>query len=312
MKINKDKFISVSTILLVVILLSYLITRQIRQTQVVPNKSDKLQVVTSFYPLYFFTSQITLDKADVYNITPAGAEPHDYEPTTRDLARIEDSSLLVLNGGKLEGWGDRITENLKDKKTLILTVGATIANQEILEDGEKIQDPHIWLDPILAKKEVDMILQALSQLDPNNSGFYQTNAQALLSKLDTLDSNFRQGLNNCARKDIITAHTAFGYLASEYNFNQVSITGISPDNEPSVQQLAEVAEFAKKNQVKYIFFESLISPKLSQTIASEIGAQTLVLNPIEGLSDEEIKNGKSYFSEMENNLTNLKLALECQ
>lgn len=312
MKININKLISIGFIILVVVLFGYFLTTKIRQTHDNKNTSTKPQIVASFYPLHFFTSQIVQDKADVYNITPAGAEPHDYEPTTRDLARIEDSSLLVLNGGKLEGWGDRVTENLKDKKTLILTVGTTIANQETIEDGEKIQDPHIWLSPILVKKEINMILQALSQVDQTNSGFYQTNAQKLLSKLDTLDASFREGLNNCARKDIITAHAAFGYLASEYGFNQVSITGLSPDNEPSVQQLAEVTEFAKKNEVKYIFFESLISPKLSQTIASEIGAKTLVLNPIEGLSEEEIKNGKSYFSEMENNLTNLKLALECQ
>lgn len=310
MKINK--LISLTVILLIVILSGYFLAIKIQQTHTTANTSGKLQVATSFYPLYFFASQIALDKADIYNITPAGAEPHDYEPSTKDIAKIEDSSILILNGAKLEPWGDKLKENLKDKKTLIVTVGETIANQKILEDGEEIQDPHIWLDPMLAKKEVAMIAQALSQADPNNGDFYQANAQILLAKLDNLDLKFRQGLNNCAQKDIITSHTAFGYLADQYHLNQVAISGISPDVEPSVQQLIQVAEFAKKNQVKYIFFESLISPKLSQTIAAEIGAQTLVLNPLEGLSEEEIKKGKSYFSEMENNLINLKIALECQ
>ncbi len=312
MKININKLISLGLILLILVLFGYFLTTKIRQTHSNQNTSTKPQVVTSFYPLYFFTSQIAQDKADVYNVTPAGAEPHDYEPSTQDMARVEDSAMIVLNGSKLEAWGDKIKENLKDKKTLILTVGDTIANQEMIEDGEKIQDPHIWLDPILAKKEVTLITAGLSQIDPANSEFYQTNANILLAKLDTLDTQFRQGLNSCANKDIITSHSAFGYLASEYKLNQVAISGLSPDAEPSVQQLAQVAEFAKKNQVKYIFFETLISPKLSQTIASEIGAKTLVLNPIEGLSDEEIKDGKSYFSEMENNLKNLKIALECQ
>lgn len=311
MKININKLISVSIIIFIVILFGYFIINQIRQTRPPSASSGKLQVVTSFYPLYFFTSEITQDKADIYNITPAGAEPHDYEPSTRDIAKIEDSDLLVLNGGKLEAWGDKIKENLKDKKTLMITVGTNIVNQEIIEDGESIQDPHIWLDPILAKKEIAIIVQALSQIDPDNEGTYQTNAQNLLGKLDRLNSEFREGLNGCIKKDIITSHAAFGYLASEYGLNQISISGLSPDSEPSVQKLTEVADFAKKNQIKYIFFESLISPKLSQTIATETGAQTLVLNPIEGLSGEEIKNGKNYFSEMEDNLKNLKIALQC-
>ncbi len=307
-----NKLIKIATILAIIILFGYFLNVKIKQIHTSQNISSKPQTVTSFYPLYFFTSQIAQDKAEIYNITPAGAEPHDYEPSTRDIAKIEDSSLLVLNGGKLEAWGEKIKENLKDKKTLIVTVGETIANQEVTEDGKKIQDPHIWLDPTLAKKEVIMIAQGLSQVDPANNLFYQANAQKLLNKLDILDAKFRQGLNSCARKDIITSHAAFGYLASDYGLNQVAISGLSPDSEPSVQKLAEVSDFAKANQVKYIFFESLVSPKLSQTVATEIGAQTLVLNPIEGLSDEEIKNGKNYFSEMENNLKNLKIALECQ
>ncbi|MCX6779606.1 MAG: zinc ABC transporter substrate-binding protein, partial [Candidatus Magasanikbacteria bacterium] len=228
--------------------------------------------------------------------------------STQDIAKIEDSAMLVLNGGKLEAWGEQIKENLQGKQTLILTVGENIATKEIEEDGEKIQDPHIWLDPVLAKKEVEMIANGLAQVDPANNEFYQANATQLLSRLDTLDTEFNQGLKSCIKRDIITSHAAFGYLAAQYQLNQVAISGLSPDSEPSVQKLTQVAEFAKKNQIKYIFFESLVSPKLSQTIASEMGAQTLVLNPIEGLSDEEIKNGKSYFSEMENNLKNIKMA----
>ena len=122
---------------------------------------------------------------------------------------------------------------------------------------------------------------------------------------------YRQGLSNCAEKNIITSHAAFGYLATTYGLNQVSISGLSPDAEPSPQQLADIVKFAKDSHVKYIFFESLVSPKLSQAIANEVGAQTLVLNPIEGLSDEELAQGKDYFSIMRNNLKNLQTALQC-
>lgn len=265
--------------------------------------STKLQVTTSFYPLYFFTTQIAGDNADVYNITPAGAEPHDYDPTTQDLARIEDSRLLVLNGDKLEAWGDRMTTTLRDSSTIVITVGDSLATAT--------NDPHVWLDPVLAKQEAAAIAQGLEQVDPSNTSTYQSNLQKLNQKFDQLNQNFITGLSNCAKTDIITSHSAFGYLAKQYQLNQISIAGLSPDAEPSAQQLADVADFAKQNNVTTIFFESLVSPKLSETIANEVGAQTMVLNPIEGLTDTDIAAGKTYFTEMEANLANLKIALLC-
>ncbi len=311
----KNKYIYVGLGVIVVGLLSYALKIGVfkESSQNVPaNQGQKIQVSTSFYPLYFFTSQIAGDKAVVYNIIPSGAEPHDYEPTTQDIARVEDGQLLVLNGGKLEAWGDKVKDTLKGTNTQVITVGDDLANQTVVEDGNTIRDPHVWLDPPLAKKETAAIAQGLATVDPSNASFYQANAQALETKLDSLDAEFRQGLNNCQKKDIITSHAAFGYLAREYGLNQVPISGLSPDAEPSPQQLAQVADFAKKNNVKYIFFESLVSPKLSQTIANEVGAQTMVLNPIEGLSDDEIHSGKTYFTEMDNNLANLKTVLQCQ
>lgn len=308
----KNKWFYVALGLLFIGLVSYALKAGVLRRDANKLIATKPQVVASFYPLYFFASQIAGDKATVYNITPAGAEPHDYEPTTQDIVRIEDGQLLVLNGGKLEAWGDKITDSLKGSNTKIITVGNDIANQMVVEDGNEIRDPHVWLDPALAKKEVAAIVKGLSSVDPANASYYHSNAQTLESNLDSLDAQFHQGLSNCQKKDIITSHAAFGYLAREYGLNQVSISGLSPDAEPSPRQLAQVADFAKKNNVKYIFFESLVSPKLSQTIANEVGAQTLVLNPIEGLADDEIAQGKTYFTEMNSNLTNLKIALQCR
>jgi zinc transport system substrate-binding protein len=116
----------------------------------------------------------------------------------------------------------------------------------------------------------------------------------------------------CSKSDFITSHAAFGYLASTYKLRQIAIAGLSPDAEPSAQQMADIAKFAKNNGVKIIFFESLVSPELSQTLAREVGAQTLVLDPIEGLTDNDIQNGKDYFTQTESNLSNLKIALECK
>lgn len=264
--------------------------------------NSKLQIVTSFYPLYFFTTQIAQNKASVHNITPAGAEPHDYEPTTKDMVKIENSRLLIINGGNFEGWANN-AQNIIDKQTTtIVNIGRSFVGQ----------DPHFWLDPMMAKKEVEIITQNLIIADPANTDFYNNNSKLLTAKLEILNNQFKTELSNCQKKDIITAHAAFGYLAREYNLNQISISGLSPDAEPSTKKLTEIANFAKKNQIQYIFFESLVSPKLANTIAQEIGAKTLVLNPIEGLTDEDIKNGKNYFTEMQNNLTNLKIALQCQ
>ncbi len=277
----------------------------------IPNSANKLQISASFYPLYFFASQIAGDKADVKNITPAGSEPHDYDPPTQDIARIENGNMLVLNGA-VEGWGSKIKENLKSKNVEIVVAGEKLLSKQIEENGEIVKDPHVWLNPLLAKKEIAKITEGFIKIDPTNKQYYEENEKKLDSKLDQLDSSFKEGLKSCQQKDIITSHAAFAYLAEQYGLNQVSVSGISPDEEPSGKQLAQVADFARKNSVKYIFFESLVSPKLSETIAHEIGAKTLVLDPIEGLSDDDIKAGKDYFSVMENNLKNLQIALECK
>ena len=274
--------------------------------------NSRLQIVTSFYPLYFFTTQIAKEKADVYNITPAGAEPHDYEPTTKDMVKIENSQILIINGGKFETWTDNIQNILGKQNIKIIDIGENLANQNIIEKNIKIRDPHFWLDPIIAKKEVELITKNLTTIDPININFYTNNYKILIEKLETLNNKLQTELNNCQKKDIVTSHAAFKYLAERYGLKQTAISGLSPDEEPTPKQLAEVSDFALKNKIQYIFFESLVSPKLANTIAQEIGAKTLTLNPIEGLTDEEIKNGKNYFTEMEKNLINLKIALQCQ
>lgn len=271
----------------------------------------KLRVVTSFYPLYYFSSVIAGDKAVIRNITPAGAEPHDYEPTSQDIVAIEDSQLLILNGVKLESWAAGIKDRLSNG-TQIITVGDALANRKIKDGGNITVDPHVWLDPTLAKQEVVSILEGFLRVDPSNQDYYKANAAMLLNQLDMLDANYSVGLEDCRTRDLVTSHAAFGYLANRYKLNQVAISGLSPDEEPSAKRLAEIAEYAKKNNVEYIFFESLTSPKLAQVIAEEVGAKTVVLNPLEGLSLEEINAGKNYQTVMRDNLANLRIALSCK
>ncbi|MBI2617273.1 zinc ABC transporter substrate-binding protein [Candidatus Gottesmanbacteria bacterium] len=263
---------------------------------------EKMQVVASFYPLWFFASEIGKEKVHVTNITPPGAEPHEFEPGTGDIVKIELSKMLIINGAGLEPWAEKLIGELERKGITVVTAG---------EDGGKITDPHVWLDPVLAKLEVKKIGEAFIRVDPQNKSFYEENIKTLDGKLASLDQEFRNGLTNCKQKNIVTSHAAFGYVSSRYGLEQIAISGLSPEQEPSPQELGEVAKFARDNNVKYIFFETLVSPRLAETIASEIGAETLVFDPLEGLSDEDQKAGKDYFSAQRENLENLKTALQC-
>lgn len=170
-------------------------------------------------------------------------------------------------------------------------------------------DPHVWLSPALAVKEVRNIEAGLAQAAPEHAEQFKQNADAYVAQLESLDQDFKAAVTDSKRKDFITQHAAFGYLAKEYGLQQVPIAGLSPEQEPSAAQMASVIDFAKEHQVKTIFFETLVSSKVSETIASEVGAKTAVLNPIEGLTEEEIAAGIDYISVMRKNLEALKLAL---
>ncbi len=274
--------------------------------------TQKLQITTSFYPYYFFASQIGGDKAEITNITPAGGEPHDYEPSSGDIVKIDSSRLLILNGA-VESWGAKIQSASKGTNTKVLVAGQGLFTQKVIdENGINSVDPHIWLSPRLAKIQVSSILSEFNQIDPANKSYYTANAGKLINELNSLDSDYKADLKNCQKRDIITSHAAFGYLATDYDLTQIPIAGLSPDAEPSLKQLADISNFAKQNDVKYIFFESLVSPKLAQTIASEVGAQTLVLDPLEGLTPDALDRGATYLTVMEQNLHNLEIALECR
>lgn len=304
----KYKFLWIILGVIFILILASIFKKNTSSTQ--SPGANKLSAVASFYPLYFFASEIGGNKLEVQNITPAGAEPHDYEPTSQEIAQIERSKLLILNGG-VETWGNKIQDDLKEKRVPVVIAGEGLFSLTSTENGQVTPDTHIWLSPPLAKIEAQRILSKLITIDPQNSAYFEQNAQNLENKLDQLDQIFQKSLSRCQKKEIITSHAAFGYLAKQYGLNQVPIAGLSPDSEPSPQQLAQIAQFARQHQVKYIFFESLVSPKLAQTLATEVGAQTLVLDPLEGLSNDDLRQGKNYFTKMEQNLNNLQIALEC-
>ncbi len=266
---------------------------------------DQLEVVTSFYPLYYFASVVGGPQTHVVNITPAGAEPHEYEPTARDIVTLQKADLVVLNGLGLEPWATGI--ELSASSTLVAGSVRGVSLQKV----GLATDPHIWLSPKNTVKIITAIAVRLATIDPPHAAEYMTRAYDLLEELHMIDEEYELGLANCATRDMVTSHAAFGYLAHDYKLTQVAIAGISPDEEPGPRALAQVVETARNHNAKYIFFESLVSSKLAQTIASEVGAQTLVLNPLEGLTAQELTQGKTYLSEMRNNLHNLQQGLSC-
>lgn len=294
----------------------------------VPSDS-KLKVVATFYPLGYFAGVVGGPVAvDVSVIVPTGVEPHDYEPTPKDIASMYAADVVVLNGAGIDAWATKIRPDLENKGVKVVVMseslgfeGATRCSQLAMGDdlqgrcasrGQGVIDPHFWLDPKLAEQEISALMNVFIQVDEKNKDEYTRYADGYIKNLQLLDQSYRDGLMMCANKTIVTSHNAFGYLAKEYGFNALSITEFSPESEPSTRQLADLAALAQQKNIRYIFFETLVSPRLAQTLADEIGAQTLVFNPLEGLTDEEIIQGKNYISVMRENLNNLRLAMNCK
>lgn len=278
------------------------------------SQGGKLSVYASFYPMYDFASKIGGDKVDVANMVPAGTEPHDWEPTAADIAGLEQADVFVYNGAGMEHWAEDVLASLQNKELVAMEASKGVSLREGHhedEEGEgETHDPHVWLDPMNAKKEMANIKDAFVQADPDNRDYYEANYAKYAADLDALDKEFRDTLSGLEKKDVIVSHEAFGYLCAAYGLNQVGIEGLSPDSEPDPARMAEITEFAKDHDVKVIFFEELVSSKVSETIADAIGAETAVLNPIEGLSDEQQAAGDDYFTVMRQNLQALKTALQ--
>ncbi|MEK4064090.1 MULTISPECIES: metal ABC transporter substrate-binding protein [Paenibacillus] len=325
------------------------------ETTAVP-AADKLDIKVSFYPMYEFTKNVAGELADVEVLVPAGMEPHDWEPTAQDMAKITDADVLVYNGAGMEGWVEQVLDSASGSKMVTVEASKGLEIKEGSEEeadahsheheeaghGEEAHDheheeaghaeeahdheegehgeeghahdhggldPHVWLAPELAIKEVRTIEAALSAASPANSAAFKANADAYIAKLEALHQEFQDGLKDTKRKDFITQHAAFGYLAEAYGLTQVPIAGLSPEQEPSAAQMAGIVEFAKAHDVKTIFFETLVSSSVADTIAQEIGAKAAVLNPIEGLTDEDRSNNLDYIGIMRQNLEALKKAL---
>jgi zinc transport system substrate-binding protein len=265
----------------------------------VSSASDgRTQVVAGFYPLAFAAAEIGGGRVEVTNLTPPGAEPHDLELSVRELERVRDSDLVLYIG---QGFQPALEDAAEDDDSAVdLLEGLDLREGE---EGEDARDPHVWLDPVRFAEVAERIGAELGG---------KAGARRLASELRALDEEYRAGLADCERRELVTAHDAFGYLGERYGLEVIPITGVSPETEPSPQDLEEVSDLVHERGVTTVFVEPLLSPEIGETVAREAGAKTAVLNPLEGLTEEELDRGEDYFTVMRANLEALQEGLGCR
>ena len=301
-----------------------------------PVDPNKLQVMASFYTMHDFAQKIGGEHVQVTCMVPSGTEPHDWEPSTKDITRMEQADVFIYNGAGMEHWVSDVLAGLSNKKLISVEASQGVsllrsAEEEESHDHEAVHadedeedshehahdhahdhgeyDPHVWLDPMNAKQEMQNICEAFSEADPEHRADYQANYEKWAKQLDELDKTYQTTLENLSERNIVVAHEAYGYLCRRYNLTQVSIEGMSPDSEPDPGRMADIIDFVRANNVRAIFFEELSGSRTAETVAAETGVKLLTLSPLEGLSDRQEETGGDYFSVMEENLQQLTEAL---
>jgi len=300
---------------------------------------EPLKVMASFYPLQYVTEQVGGDLVQVDSLTPPGTEPHDLELPPASVAALESSAAVVYLSGFQPAVDEAIKQaapdhalDVSEEATLPAghseaehasegaAPGTEAAHTEAAHSGEAHTeesghageahaggDLHYWLDPVRLAHTASAVAGQLGEADPANAATYKANAEALAAKLTTLDKDFSQGLATCKTRTVVVSHEAYGYFADKYKLKQVGISGLSPDAEPSPARLAEIGKVVKDEGVSTIFTETLVNPKVAETLAADLGAETAVLDPLEGLSDES----SDYEKVMRKNLEALRAALNC-
>lgn len=263
----------------------------------------RLQVSASFYPMAEFARAVGGSHAEVRTLIPDGLEPHDWEPAPRDLTVLGRSRVFVYNG-LVEPWAEQALAALSERNIFPLACGEGL----YARPGAKA-DPHVWVSPKKAMLETERIRDAFCMADPQHAEDYRKNAAAYLEELRRLDEGFASLSRSAQRKKFVTAHAAFGHLAADYGLEQLAVVGVSPEAEPTAADLQRLALLMRREGLRYIFMETLATPKLTETLAREAGVQVLVLDPAEGVDAEGRARGLTYLKIMEQNLRNLEKAL---
>lgn len=265
-------------------------------------EEEGLTVVASFYPLFEAAERVGGDRVEVRNLVPSGIEPHDLELTSRDADALLDADVVLFVGG---GFQPAVQEFVASRE------GGSVDVLGASPPGSRV-DPHVWLDPVMMEAIVGRIAATFSEADPPGSGVYAANAREYGAEIARVHQDYLDGLASCDRRLIVVSHAAFGRLAARYGLQQEAISGSAPEGEPDPRRFADLADLVRRGGVTTIFTEPLADPEAAATIARETGAVTAVLNPLEGLTEEEAARDETYVSVMHRNLEALRAALECR
>lgn len=305
---------------------------------------SKVQVVTSFYPLYYLANEIGGEAVEVSNLISTGVEPHNWSPKSKDLLVASDADLLLYHGAGFETWIESFKKGLDKKSEVVIkevSEGITLIDSEENEaahehehedeagdhshddhahDEEAIEeeahdhshtiDPHTWVSPKSALILAENIKNALVEVNPSQEQLFEQNYKALADKINALDKTYEAEINKLENKHIVVSHQSFGYVARDYGLEQISIMGLNPNSEPRAQDIKKIAELVKENNVEYVFFEELVNDNLAKMLASEAKVDTMVIYSLEGLTTKQEKQGENYLSLMELNLQNIISALQ--
>ena len=280
-----------------------------------------LNVVAAFYPLAYAAGQVGGDAVTVTNLTPAGAEPHDLELSPQQVAEIAEADLVLYIPGFQPAVDEAVAQQAGDRALDVTQAIALLpAEDHAGEDhagedhagednaDESAGDPHVWLNPLNMTTIGAEIAARLTAIDPASASGLETNQEAFGAAMTTLNEQWATGTADCTSRDLVVSHEAFGYLAAQYDFTQVGIAGLSPETEPSPARLAEVSTFVRDNGVTTIYYETLVDPRIAETIAAETGATTAVLDPLEGLP---VDADGDYVTIMQANLSEVRTGQGC-
>lgn len=305
-------------------------------------EEGKVNVMTSFYPLYYLVGQIGGEHVHVINLVPTGVDAHDWAPKPQDIANLMNADVFVYNGLGLEGWADNFVHSLKTDHPLVTVVASqgvqvitngshvpgahadvhdTVHEADYADDHAQAHDqthdhdhggmdPHVWLSPLQAQHMAHNIKEGLVQAAPEHAQQFEANYEALLDELQELHEQYTLITSQARTRDLVVSHEAFGYLARDYGLNQVGVMGLSSYAEPSIQTMKRITDFIREHDIQYILFEELASPKIAEILARDNDIDVLMINTLEGLTSEQVEVGEDYMSIMYKNLTTIRKALE--
>ncbi|WP_273852774.1 metal ABC transporter substrate-binding protein [Guptibacillus spartinae] len=284
--------------------------------------NDKLTIYTTLYPLEYFAERIGGDNVTAESIIPPGSDAHSFEPTTRTMTELAEADLFIYNGAGMEGFADAAKDTLTNEDVMILESAEGIHVDETKEEHEEHSEddahsdhdhgninPHIWIDPTLAIQQAENIKNALIKIDPDKQETFESNFVALKEELLALDKEFQEMADRAPKKEFLISHDAYSYWESRYGLKQVSVSGLSPSQEPTQKQLEEIIETAKSYDLKYMLFEQNATPKPAKAVQQELGLETLRIHNLSVLTEEDIENDETYFTLMKQNIQTLEKAL---